>query len=463
VAHDHHFLERLDRVPRARADFALGLYRDHEAIAYVLSHVNLPPSATRVALALDGGDDAPVILVTRDGHFVTCLGAGMRYDQPLVPHGQLVALLGKVKEKRARRELAQQELRADEEEGDLFQRLLTRGSRVAREDFLAVSSFEPLLGLAPFLALLDLGDQAVHLRASLHPTLDKMVVNGATTKVLEKLHRMEWATAHLALLSGSAERQELDRFLASQAKIRYSPSVCCSLQGGSVFFLRSAWMAARFGKMVIPAYKAAFVDSKDSMSLLDATCGLAAIGIRHSGTTAEIRRFFDAQGLPTNDAPNLLEGLRRHFAREMFERMKHVDEQIESTVKIGRHLVARYGERLPEGHPLRHREEDVPPELAKTAALAFDGDLLAPELDGYLFTVLPAAARADAADFFFPREAVRRYFGQWSPEETLIRLQRGKQREKKPEPVKSGASPGRNEPCSCGSGKKWKKCHGAPS
>jgi SEC-C motif-containing protein len=33
--------------------------------------------------------------------------------------------------------------------------------------------------------------------------------------------------------------------------------------------------------------------------------------------------------------------------------------------------------------------------------------------------------------------------------------------EVKPEPIKADAKPGRNDPCHCGSGKKFKKCHGA--
>jgi uncharacterized protein len=29
------------------------------------------------------------------------------------------------------------------------------------------------------------------------------------------------------------------------------------------------------------------------------------------------------------------------------------------------------------------------------------------------------------------------------------------------DPVRKTATPGRNDPCPCGSGKKYKKCHGA--
>src|SRR5450755_2344634 len=111
-------------------EFALGLYRDHEALRFVLAHVNLPPAAERVALALDDTREGPFVIATRDGRFVTCLGKGMRHDHPVVPRSQLDALLAKVADKRARRELAQRELRPDEDEEDLFQRVLTRGSRL---------------------------------------------------------------------------------------------------------------------------------------------------------------------------------------------------------------------------------------------------------------------------------------------------------------------------------------------
>jgi preprotein translocase subunit SecA len=35
-----------------------------------------------------------------------------------------------------------------------------------------------------------------------------------------------------------------------------------------------------------------------------------------------------------------------------------------------------------------------------------------------------------------------------------------KEKKKKPQPVRAQPTAGRNEPCPCGSGKKFKKCHG---
>jgi preprotein translocase subunit SecA len=50
--------------------------------------------------------------------------------------------------------------------------------------------------------------------------------------------------------------------------------------------------------------------------------------------------------------------------------------------------------------------------------------------------------------------------GMAAGEETDIQ-KAGKQRGNKPQPVRVEAKVGRNDPCPCGSGKKYKKCHGA--
>jgi preprotein translocase subunit SecA len=42
-----------------------------------------------------------------------------------------------------------------------------------------------------------------------------------------------------------------------------------------------------------------------------------------------------------------------------------------------------------------------------------------------------------------------------------LQYQTGAGRAEAPKPVKTGAKVGRNDPCPCGSGKKYKKCHGA--
>jgi hypothetical protein len=468
VPHAHHFLERLDRVSRAQTEFALELYRDHEAVAYVLGRVNLPSEAARVALAIDDAREGPFVIVTRDGRFVTCLGAGMHHDLPVVPRAQIDALLAKVAEKRARKEIAQRELRPDEEEGNLFQRIISRGSRFAREDFVALSAFEPMLGMAPYLVMIDMALECVKLRPAMAHGAHKVVIKGSTRKTFEKLDRLEWSVAHLMVLSGAGERRNLDEILATAKNnpTPTSPTFPCSAQAGSTFFLRSAWVAARLGKGAIPSYKRTLAEGEDWMALLDGGMGLGAIGLRHAGAMAEIKRILESYGPapppPEGGEHTALEGVRKAIAHAVLQTLENADERAETTMKIGRDFCVVPGKALAEGHPLRFdTPESVPDDLARTAVLSIDADVHDARVQNLMLIVLPIAARAAAEDFYHPREVVRAWFGQWTPEESLDRLKRFAQGPKK-EGVRAEARPGRNDPCPCGSGKKWKKCHGGP-
>jgi hypothetical protein len=91
AGHDEHFLSRVDRLGVEHSELALSLYRDHQLVAYLLGEVELPKSAERVALALGDSGKGPHVIVARNGHFVTCLGKGMRLrpEQPVVSRRRL--------------------------------------------------------------------------------------------------------------------------------------------------------------------------------------------------------------------------------------------------------------------------------------------------------------------------------------------------------------------------------------
>jgi hypothetical protein len=462
VGHAHHFLERLDRVSRAQTEFALKLYRDEEAVNYVLDRVNMPLGTERVALAIDDPQKGPFVIVTRDGHFVTCLGAGMKHEHPVVPRPQIDALLAKVAEMRARKEFVQRELRPDEEEGTIFQRFVTRGNRFAREDFVALSAFESLLGVAPYMIMLDMTIETVKLRPAMMYGAHRVVVKTSTIKALEKLDRFEWSIAHLMLLACTGERRNLDEVVALGRR-ELSPTFACSVQEGTTFFLRAAWAAARLGKAVIPLYKKALVEQTDWRALVDAGLGLGAIALRHASTMSEVKRALAAWEAPSESDPPTAERTRRAVASAVLENVEDADARIETMMKLGRDFCVVASGHLPEGHPLRFtKPEDVPDDLARTAVLSFDGDVHNPTVRNLVFMALPLAARASGEDFYFPREIVRAWKGPWDPEETLARLKRAASAAPKEAPARVEPRPGRNDPCPCGSGKKYKKCHGGP-
>jgi hypothetical protein len=89
MAHDTHFLARVLGVRGAQTDLALGLYRDPELLRFILKQARLPDGASRVALALEPSPEGPYVVVERSGHFVTCLGAGMATDLPVITRPEL--------------------------------------------------------------------------------------------------------------------------------------------------------------------------------------------------------------------------------------------------------------------------------------------------------------------------------------------------------------------------------------
>jgi len=60
-----------------------------------------------------------------------------------------------------------------------------------------------------------------------------------------------------------------------------------------------------------------------------------------------------------------------------------------------------------------------------------------------------------------PEQEAREIEERQRRQQAQIRFQAGPAQKEAPKPVRSGAKVGRNDPCPCGSGKKYKKCHGA--
>jgi preprotein translocase subunit SecA len=109
---------------------------------------------------------------------------------------------------------------------------------------------------------------------------------------------------------------------------------------------------------------------------------------------------------------------------------------------------------LKEGIGLRgYGQKDPLVEFKKEAFILFEDMMgrIDTETVRYLFLVQPARPEDEA------REIERRQRRQ----QQEMQLQAGAAQAEQPKPVRTGAKVGRNDPCPCGSGKKYKKCHGA--
>ena len=72
---------------------------------------------------------------------------------------------------------------------------------------------------------------------------------------------------------------------------------------------------------------------------------------------------------------------------------------------------------------------------------------------------LPIQSSGDVREAQLPRRTDRRRMSE-SRDDLLSQAHSNTQQRQKPEPVKVEKKVGRNEPCPCGSGKKYKHCHG---
>jgi len=308
--------------------------------------------------------------------------------------------------------------------------------------------------------MLDLALEALKARAILEVTAGRSKgMTDTMREALRALHRSELAVLHLMTLACAGDRRDLDALIERYRPMPGSPTYACSAQGGSAFFLRSAWAAARMGRAALPRYREALDGAKDWFAALDATMAIGAISLRHSGAKTEARRVLESYGTPVEGEVSI-GAVRAAMAASMLGILDDPDACVRGTVDTGRDLAVQMGAGLPDGHPLRYAApEDVPDAVARTVALSFDADVQ--DIDGMTFTTCGTvvAARASAEDFYLPREHVRAWLGAWDPAETIARLQRAVDKRPKPQTARS-ITPGRNDPCPCGSGKKWKKCHG---
>jgi preprotein translocase subunit SecA len=131
---------------------------------------------------------------------------------------------------------------------------------------------------------------------------------------------------------------------------------------------------------------------------------------------------------------------------------------------------------LKEGIGLRgYAQKDPLVEFKKEAFTLFDDlmDRIDRETVRFLFLVRPAESQQAVAQSApgapASEAAVPRGLSAFSPAEMerkqkrqqqQLQFQTGPAQAEAPKPVRAGAKVGRNDPCPCGSGKKYKKCHG---
>jgi preprotein translocase subunit SecA len=170
--------------------------------------------------------------------------------------------------------------------------------------------------------------------------------------------------------------------------------------------------------------------------------GIDVQGLSHDQVADTLRDKVEARYAEkeTLFSPQTLRWLERHILLDI------VDAQWKD------HLLTL--DHLKEGIGLRgYGQKDPLVEFKKEAFTLFDElmDRIDTEAVRFLFLMQPAKPEDEAKQI---EQRQRR-------QQQNLQFQAGPARAEPPKPIRSGTKVGRNNPCPCGSGKKYKKCHGA--
>ena len=125
-------------------------------------------------------------------------------------------------------------------------------------------------------------------------------------------------------------------------------------------------------------------------------------------------------------------------------------------------MVFDAGPKLGKDSEFRFESADlVPPNIALAAIANTTVDWWDSVMPIFPLTLLPLASVLEARDLYLPRGLASKVAIEWSREHTIELLARPGKGVARREPLRAPSRPGRNDPCSCRSGKKYKKCRGA--
>jgi hypothetical protein len=460
MAHDEHFLRRLDRVQRAdQVDYLLGLYRDHEFVRYLLTHVKLPPDAERVALAVEDSGDGPHAIVARDGGFVTCLGAGMRTGAlPVVTRAHVEALA--VKLERVREGLALARRRGLDAKRAVS-RLETTGLALSREDFVATAA---LLGPATTV----LTETYAGCVADILETIPLLVQRDLDPKLrrdwTRELAGKTWGMAHAAVMHlDNAPRDWVEQWAELPVHARRSPFIPLVRTFEVPFVARAAWIAGRLGKPFLPFYRQRYAAGADGLDFIEAGWGLVAMAVRHASLRGDAVRALQAP--PAPGAPdNAYSRLVREQLAGLANDIGGPDDAklVESVRTLGATEVVKRTGHLDDDSPYAFRDPaQVPDDLALAMFLQMPLDAFDLTTGTALVTAaVLSSARLPAEHLYLPA-AFLHAVGKEDLGECGTRLvERHRTYFVAPTVRREGPRVGRNDPCVCGSGKKYKKCCG---
>jgi hypothetical protein len=208
-------------------------------------------------------------------------------------------------------------------------------------------------------------------------------------------------------------------------------------------------------------YKADFRDEIVEAEILETAVGLGAIGMRFSKHRGEIRKLLT---ISETRSASPLDALRRIAGATVLEQLDK-DAARSMLIELGTAAWRQRALTLPPGHPLRVGPTDpVPDELSLPTAAQLELEIASadPRSCERFVKVATAINSLDATELYYPQAVIDALPPPPVGPGILVTKAMMIYRELlRPPPVEAAPRPGRNEPCPCGSGKKYKRCCGA--
>ena len=458
VGHDHHFLSRLDRVSTEHVELALGLYRDTELVSHILHHAGVPEGAPRVALSLGYADGGPFVVVTREGKFVTCLGTGMLpFSTPIVPRRRLDQIAEHVSQLQDRMRVAKR-LAPGGALVDLLELVMLSGDCVSREEIYGLFAVNAVL--APTL-LRMMTDLVMGLRESLHCVLKIRRVGPEHEQLLQAYWQNSWACAHLAVLCGvecpEGYPDPLPRLDDVEPRAWIS-KMTLSL-GLMPAAIRGAWATSMAGDRVFEHYERMYRGSEGRDTVIEAMLVLIALGMRYPSLARDAKRVLGQPPGVDGAAAGVWDEQHLFMVREL-NTIIDDPEAASATDDIARQYVYGLGASRPYGSPARFLwEDEVPLSIARPMLGMANLSSLGRGFDILMaMRLLSWAVRVPGEDMYPPFEYLKGLNRGWSLTKGRVIVESTQLSFTKGEPARVRKEPAPNQPCPCGSGKKYKKC-----
>lgn len=454
-----HYDERMKDPARVKLPEHLDLLQllgsDPELVVDVVEREGLAGPPFRVAIQV--AESGPYGLFELDGPRVTCLAADSTIrDAHRVSHTRLSSVVAERQDRAARYEAAKRLTGEQSPAAALLRHVVDAGRAVSREDFYAFAWFAPVVGKI-LLGLYQQGLNANHV--SVLNLRNRRRATRRAPKILAGYEARFFRLGTLAMTVALSGRRliEAGELTAEDA---YESLVADLMALGTLgAAVRSAWVAAKLGNAIVQTVKKRYQYAETGTDLVYAAGPLLAIAARHQNLRSEIRDVLRGP-LPKLDPEHA------SVTRDIQEHIRQIAQQLPPKDKTDFQLLRARGfvqhqqltARLPSDAPHRiSHVEQMPAELA-CAVLA---DSIDPVLNDEAFRkyllLAPLVALQEPESFYLPKELLTALGRRWTTADT-IRLAR--MQTNCPDPVRAEPKPGRNEPCPCGSGKKYKLCHG---